>query len=200
MFLIILWFARRRTRQAARLRPTTGMLHAIAPKFVRLSGRAASASYWTLAVRYDYAVDGTPCRGDRFALEFHSWFPDEAAVDRSSCLALGIQSPLALPLRAGKTLVGGLVLSTGSAEAAWRDELLEQLSLIGEVAANALERAHAEREMGRLRQQLARIGRVSALGELSASLAHELNQPLMAILNNAYVAQQLLEAAGPDLG
>ena len=126
--------------------------------------------------------------------------PDEAAVDRSSCLALGIQSALALPLHAGKTLVGGLVLGTGSAETAWRDELLEQLYLLGEVVANALERAHAEREMGQLRQQLAHIGRVSALGELSASLAHEINQPLMAILNNAYVAQQLLEAAAPDLG
>ena len=121
-------------------------------------------------------------------------------MDRSSCLALGIQSPLALPLRAGQTLVGGLVLGTGSAEAAWRDEPLEQLYLVGEVVANALQRAQAEREMGRLRQQLAHIGRVSALGELSASLAHELNQPLMAILNNAYVAQQLLAATAPNLG
>jgi two-component system sensor kinase FixL len=41
---------------------------------------------------------------------------------------------------------------------------------------------------------MAHIGRVSALGELTASLAHELNQPLTAILNNAYVAQHLLAA------
>src|SRR4029453_10871922 len=54
-------------------------------------------------------------------------------------------------------------------------------------------------EAGRLRQELTHIGRVSALGELTASLAHELNQPLTAILNNAEVAQKLLEAEVPNI-
>ncbi|MFM8657008.1 MAG: sensor histidine kinase, partial [Chthoniobacterales bacterium] len=40
--------------------------------------------------------------------------------------------------------------------------------------------------------QLAHVGRVSALGELAASLAHELDQPLGAILNNAETARILL--------
>jgi two-component system sensor kinase FixL len=102
-------------------------------------------------------------------------------------------------LRAGKTVVGALVLGTAPPGAVWRDEAVEQVYLLGEIVANALERAHAEREVGRLRQELAHIGRVSALGELSASLAHELNQPLTAILNNAHVAQQLLEAEVPNV-
>jgi two-component system, LuxR family, sensor kinase FixL len=55
------------------------------------------------------------------------------------------------------------------------------------------------REAGRLRQELTHIGRVSAMGELTASLAHELNQPLSAILNNAEVAQHVLEATVPDI-
>lgn len=126
--------------------------------------------------------------------------PEAAALDRGSCLALGLESHTALPLRAGKTVVGGLLLGTVFPGGAGRDEVVEQLYLLGEVVANALERAHAEREVGRLRQELAHIGRVSALGELSASLAHELNQPLTAILNNANVARQLLEAAVPDVG
>ena len=54
-------------------------------------------------------------------------------------------------------------------------------------------------EAGRLRQELTHIGRVSALGELTASLAHELNQPLTAIRNNAEVAQRFLEADAPDI-
>jgi GAF domain-containing protein len=126
-------------------------------------------------------------------------FPAEAAMDRHSCLALGLESLTALPLRAGKTVVGALVLGTAPPGAVWRDEAVEQVYLLGEIVANALERAHAEREVGRLRQELAHIGRVSALGELSASLAHELNQPLTAILNNAHVAQQLLEAEVPNV-
>ena len=51
----------------------------------------------------------------------------------------------------------------------------------------------------RLRQDLAHIGRVSALGELTASLAHELSQPLTAILNNAHAAQLLVEGDVVDL-
>jgi two-component system sensor kinase FixL len=92
------------------------------------------------------------------------------------------------------------VLGNVLSKTAERDELLERFYLVGEVVANALDRAHAEREVGRLRQELAHIGRVSALGELSASLAHELNQPLTAILNNTHVAQQLLEADVPNVG
>ena len=71
---------------------------------------------------------------------------------------------------------------------------MQQLRLLGEVFANTLSRKQGELESQRLRQDLAHIGRVSAMGELTASLAHELNQPLTAILNNAQVAQRLLAA------
>ena len=74
-----------------------------------------------------------------------------------------------------------------------------QSQLSGEVSANALARTRGDQEMQRLRQELAHIGRVSAMGELTASLAHELNQPLTAILNNAQVAQQLLESDVMDV-
>jgi len=48
-------------------------------------------------------------------------------------------------------------------------------------------------------QDLARMGRRASLGELSGSLAHELNQPLGAILTNAGAAQRLLSHPDPDL-
>jgi two-component system sensor kinase FixL len=47
-------------------------------------------------------------------------------------------------------------------------------------------------ELLRNRQQLAHLTRVSTLGELAGSLAHELNQPLTAILSNAQAAQRFL--------
>jgi len=110
-----------------------------------------------------------------------------------------IKSVVAVPLRAAGSVLGGLVIATGAAERVWSNELLDQLHLIGEAVANALANAQAQREAARLRQDLAHIGRVSAMGELTASLAHELNQPLTAILNNAEVALQLLDAASLDL-
>jgi len=109
-----------------------------------------------------------------------------------------LKSVVALPLRAAGAVLGGLVLATIVAEMAWPNELMEQLHLIGEAVANALAGAQAEREAARLRQDLAHIGRISAMGELAASLAHELNQPLTAILNNAEVALQQLDATAPD--
>lgn len=50
----------------------------------------------------------------------------------------------------------------------------------------------AEREAQEQRRQLAHINRAAMLGELSGALAHELNQPLGAILCNAYAAENLL--------
>jgi two-component system sensor kinase FixL len=47
-------------------------------------------------------------------------------------------------------------------------------------------------ELIRNRHQLAHLTRVSALGELAGSLAHELNQPLTAILSNAQAAQRFM--------
>lgn len=54
-------------------------------------------------------------------------------------------------------------------------------------------------EAARLRQQLLHAGRVAAMGELAASLAHELTQPLAAILSNAQAALRLLAAEPPDV-
>jgi PAS domain S-box-containing protein len=55
-------------------------------------------------------------------------------------------------------------------------------------------RKEAEAEIQRNRLELAHVTRVSTMGEMAASLAHELNQPLTAILSNAQAAQRFLAA------
>lgn len=57
----------------------------------------------------------------------------------------------------------------------------------------------AELELQQQRDELAHLARVMTLGELSGSLAHELNQPLAIILTNAQAAQRLLAQQPPDL-
>jgi PAS domain S-box-containing protein len=59
-------------------------------------------------------------------------------------------------------------------------------------------RRQAEDEARRQREELAHAQRVTTLGELSASLAHEINQPLAAIVTNARAAIRLLERAGVE--
>jgi PAS domain S-box-containing protein len=61
------------------------------------------------------------------------------------------------------------------------------------------ERRRAEVEAQQRRDELAHVTRVAAMGELTSSLAHELNQPLAAILNYASAAQRFLSAEEPDL-
>jgi PAS domain S-box-containing protein len=66
-------------------------------------------------------------------------------------------------------------------------------------SADITRRKQAEAEAARQRNELAHLSRVTMLGELSGSLAHELNQPLTAILSNAQSAQRFLAGPEPDL-
>ena len=61
------------------------------------------------------------------------------------------------------------------------------------------ERKQAEIEARQQRDELAHLSRVTMLGELSSSIAHELNQPLGAILRNAEAAELFLREPTPDL-
>jgi PAS domain S-box-containing protein len=60
-------------------------------------------------------------------------------------------------------------------------------------------RKQAEAESLRQRAELTHVTRVSTMGVLASSLAHELNQPLTAILSNAQAASRFLAAAAPNL-
>ena len=53
--------------------------------------------------------------------------------------------------------------------------------------------------MLRLRQDIAHVGRVSVMGQLASALAHEINQPLGAILRNAEAAALFMQDPSPDL-
>jgi len=61
------------------------------------------------------------------------------------------------------------------------------------------ERRRAQREAQEQRQLLTHLGRVAVLGELSGALAHELSQPLTAILSNAQAARRMLARQPVDL-
>ena len=60
-------------------------------------------------------------------------------------------------------------------------------------------RKQAENEVRRLRQALSHVSQVNAVGQLTALVAHEINQPLAAILSNAQAALRHMSAAEPDL-
>jgi PAS domain S-box-containing protein len=67
------------------------------------------------------------------------------------------------------------------------------------VSLDITERRQAELEATRQRMDLAHASRLTMVGELTASIAHEINQPLGAILSNAETAEILLESKQPHL-
>ena len=91
----------------------------------------------------------------------------------------------------------------------WREYLWQIATGLAVIAAQALliamlivqrrQRRIAEIEVQHQRTELAHASRLATLGELSASIAHEVNQPLGAISGNADAVELLLDADPPKL-
>ena len=125
--------------------------------------------------------------------------------------ASGPASSLPLSL-GGDSPIGILSFNTTREERSWPPDLIERLKLVAEIVANALARKKADHDLREsveaqhiamqqtieLRDTLAHTGRVSLIGQLASALAHELSQPLGAILRNAEAAEIMLKQAAPD--
>jgi PAS domain S-box-containing protein len=92
----------------------------------------------------------------------------------------------------------------GDGSTAWADAAMATLPVAGAqgpfvalVAIDITDRRSAERSLQHLRERLAKVGRASTLGLLTGSIAHELNQPLTAILANAQACARWLGADPP---
>jgi C4-dicarboxylate-specific signal transduction histidine kinase len=69
----------------------------------------------------------------------------------------------------------------------------------GKLQAENAERKRAEEALHKTQTELAHVARMTTLGELTASIAHEVNQPLAAIVTNGDVCMRWLDREVPDL-
>lgn len=121
---------------------------------------------------------------------------DSAARQRALVVIAGVGIPLAVAMVMAETAVLGVV----------REPLLLTPAFLITIVVMAVDLSRrvfltrrAEQELEELRGELARVGRVTALGQLASALAHELSQPLGAILRNAEAAELHLNRAAPDV-
>ncbi len=98
---------------------------------------------------------------------------------------------------------GALSLAAVNVVRSWPEDLLPRMRLLGEMFAvmrartRASQRLHEARvEAGQYRERLAHLVRVHTVGEMSTSIAHEINQPLVAIENYALAARRRLSSSG----
>ena len=125
--------------------------------------------------------------------------PDEAAIDRESMRRYGPKSNVMMPIKVGGSVVAAVGFGTLYHERSWSPEIVRQLQTVAEIFGYALERKRVVIELLKLRSELTYVSRINTMGELAASLAHEINQPLAAILSNAEAIQSMLETRRPDV-
>ena len=126
------------------------------------------------------------------SIGFRRTSPRDAVAEREYVTRIGLRSMLTIPLQVGEQVLGAIGFASFGREVRWSPRLVRSVRLIGEIFANALARKTSASEQLRLREQLAHSARVNTMGEVVASIAHEVNQPLFAIVSNA-------RSAGPPL-
>ncbi|WP_158748991.1 PAS domain S-box protein [Acidobacterium sp. S8] len=76
----------------------------------------------------------------------------------------------------------------------------EELIGFAKITRDLTESRRADQAVQEAQAELAWVIRMSTMSELTASIAHEINQPLTAIVNNANASRRILANAAPDLG
>jgi signal transduction histidine kinase len=123
----------------------------------------------------------------------------EAGVLRGPIAAReGLHGGVAFPiLLAGEVL--GVLEFFGRDVVDHGEGLLRTLGAIGSQIGQFIERKRAERDLYEAQAHLAHVTRVTTLGELAASIAHEVNQPVAAMVADANASLNWLAKPNPDL-
>src|SRR5258707_6115107 len=110
----------------------------------------------------------------------------------------GFRTSLVVPLLKDNEIVGTISLSRKQVQP-FTDK---QISLFRDFAAPAtiaLESTRRERQYRQMQSELAHANRVATMGQLTASIAHEIKQPIATARNNAAAALQFLDKSPPDV-
>jgi signal transduction histidine kinase len=109
--------------------------------------------------------------------------PKEEVKLRQFLKSHGPKAQVMLPLQIGGVVLGALTFGKFRTPRSWPPSELQRLRIVGQVIAGALDRKRAALQSRKLQEELTIASRQSTIGELTASIAHELNQPLAAILS-----------------
>jgi signal transduction histidine kinase len=110
----------------------------------------------------------------------------------------GPRASAIMPRWAGNRVIGAASFGRFRLSRGWNSQILQQLEFAVRIFGNAIERKQAEEAARLARAELALVQRRSMMAGLIGSLAHELNQPLGAIMSNLGGVARLLSRGNPD--
>jgi signal transduction histidine kinase len=123
---------------------------------------------------------------------------------RARAEEFGLKSSVALPLTTDGRAIGGFMVYSEEPEAfdeketgllvQAADDLSHGIALLH----TKTQRQAAEEALKKTEEELARVARVTAMGELTASIAHEVNQPLAAVVTNGNASLRWLANDPPN--
>jgi len=116
---------------------------------------------------------------------------DPRISDRAWAKKEGMASFAGYPLSVGERTIGVLAMFSRKAVT---PETTETLASGADLIAQGIERKRAQEALQMTQAELARVSRLTTMGELAASIAHEVNQPLTAVTNNSNACLRLLAA------
>jgi DNA-binding CsgD family transcriptional regulator len=123
--------------------------------------------------------------GNQIVFSSPSEIPAKFADGRRFVERYGPKASAIIPMWAGNRVIGAASFGKFRAAREWPTKLLEQLTLAVRLFGSAIERKQAEAERRATLAQLRVASRRNVMSELVASLSHEINQPLGAIIRGA---------------
>ena len=192
LLILLLGAARRRARQSE-----AGL---------RLTAEAAKVGLWEQG--RDEQIEASPQWRSMMGLPARGPIRTEDVLERihpedlhavKQCIDQARREGRSYELEHRVVLQGGAVRWSASRGRSEEEAVGQRVRMLG-VSMDITERKESEAQMARQHEELAHLHRVNSLGELSGTLAHELNQPLGSILSNAQAALRLLSHEPPNLG
>ena len=161
-----------------------------------------NAGPFEAATRESAFAHGVGLPGRVWASRVPACIPDVAHdptfVRASEAARAGLHAAFAFPILLGGEVLG--VIDFLSRDVRRPDqELLDMMASLGSQIGQFIERKHAEDALRVAQSELTHLARVMTMGELTASIAHEVNQPLLGIVSSASSCSRWLAARPPNL-
>ncbi|MFJ3484632.1 PAS domain-containing protein [Pseudomonas sp. NPDC090202] len=152
-----------------------------------------------------HPVDSAPCPAGIAATDNHQVIVADLNLENRwphwcvIALSHGFRANWSAPVRSANGEVCGILSMhyrrPGTPSAA-QQNLIAQFTHLASIA---IDRASNEAALGKVRSELAHLARVASLSTLTASIAHEVNQPLAGIITNASTCLRMLGADPPNV-